>query len=474
MTFYFYDLETSSGSPRTGRIMQFAGQRTDEHLKPIGEPDNILIKLSNEVLPEPDAILVHGITPQKTLEEGITEAEFVKYFQQKVSLPNTIFVGYNNIRFDDEFMRLICYRTFFDPYQWHWKDGRSRWDLLDPMRMMRALRPEGLRWPDIDGKPTVKLGLMAKENGFLHDKAHDALSDVQALIQLAVAFKKSQPKLYSYLLETRDKKKVANLVLGSAPYVYCSGKYKSEYQKTSVVQTLFKHPRIDAAIVYDLREDPEKWFKKSTAELVEHWQVRYGDEMEQLPVKTIKFNKCPAVAPLGVLDKESKKRILIDMKQIEENRQKLVANVEFNENLQKALDIIEKAQQTSFALNDSVDEQLYDGFWGDNDQAELTKVRDTEPENLGELRKSLKNKRIREMVPLYKARNFPGSLNADEREEWEKYRHNLLIEGGEKSRFSKFYMRLQEILKTNSLSKNDEFLLTELQLYAESIMPDIA
>ena len=124
MTFYFYDLETSSGSPRTGRIMQFAGQRTNERLEIIGEPDNILVKLADDVIPEPDAILVHGITPQQTLSEGMSEAEFAAYFHEKLAIADTVFVGFNNIRFDDEFVRKMCYRTMYDPYQWQWKEGR--------------------------------------------------------------------------------------------------------------------------------------------------------------------------------------------------------------------------------------------------------------------------------------------------------------------------------------------------------------
>ena len=104
-SFYFYDLETSGVNPRTGRIMQFAGQRTDLSLKPIGEPDNILIKLTNDVLPEPDAILITGITPQSTQVDGITEAEFLRYFSDNICAPDTIFVGFNNVRFDDEFIR---------------------------------------------------------------------------------------------------------------------------------------------------------------------------------------------------------------------------------------------------------------------------------------------------------------------------------------------------------------------------------
>src|SRR5436190_414954 len=119
---YFYDLETSGISARTSRIMQFAGQRTDLDLNPIGEPDNLLIKITPDVLPEPEAILITGITPQATLADGITEAEFVKFIGEKVCIPGTIVLGFNNVRFDDEFMRFTFWRNFHDPYEWCWKD----------------------------------------------------------------------------------------------------------------------------------------------------------------------------------------------------------------------------------------------------------------------------------------------------------------------------------------------------------------
>ena len=44
-TFFFYDLETSGLNPRADRIMQFAGQRTDLDLNPVGESVNILVKM---------------------------------------------------------------------------------------------------------------------------------------------------------------------------------------------------------------------------------------------------------------------------------------------------------------------------------------------------------------------------------------------------------------------------------------------
>ena len=126
MTFYFYDLETSGLDPRKARIMQFAGQRTDAELNPIGEPLNLLIKLTPDVLPEPEAIMLTGITPQQTLVEGVTETEFLKEFYEVASLPDTVFVGFNNVRFDDEFMRFLNYRNFREPYEWQWRDGRGR------------------------------------------------------------------------------------------------------------------------------------------------------------------------------------------------------------------------------------------------------------------------------------------------------------------------------------------------------------
>ena len=75
MTFFFYDLETSGRDARHHQIMQFGGIRTDENLNQIGEPLNWVIKLSTDILPEPDAILITGITPQFTQDEGMTAAE---------------------------------------------------------------------------------------------------------------------------------------------------------------------------------------------------------------------------------------------------------------------------------------------------------------------------------------------------------------------------------------------------------------
>ena len=111
-TFFFYDLETSGLDSRADRIMQFAGQRTNLDLEPIGDPVNILVKMSEDTLPSPYAIMVTKITPQSTLTDGFTEAEFCKYVSEEIFTPGTIAMGYNSVRFDDEFMRHISGAVF--------------------------------------------------------------------------------------------------------------------------------------------------------------------------------------------------------------------------------------------------------------------------------------------------------------------------------------------------------------------------
>ena len=222
-TLYFYDLETTGTDTRNDRVMQFAGQRTDMQLNNVGQPDNFFIKLSDDIVPNPTAVMITGITPQKSINEGITESEFLKIFSSEISVPGTIFVGFNSVRFDDELMRFMLYRNFYDAYEWHWQEGRSRWDMLDVVRMMRALRPDGINWPfDKDGKPTNRLELLTGLNGIEHGNAHDALSDVFALIDLAQLIRKKQPKLFDFMLNIRDKKDVSKLVNSGQPFVYTS------------------------------------------------------------------------------------------------------------------------------------------------------------------------------------------------------------------------------------------------------------
>ncbi len=475
MSFFFYDLETSGINPREARVMQFAGQRTDKNLQPIGEPHNYLIKLTDDVLPEPDAILITGITPQQTVSDGLTEAEFLQIFYKQISTPDTVFVGYNSVRFDDEFMRFMMWRNFYDAYGWQWQDGRSRWDLLDVVRVTRALRPEGIEWPFApDGKASNRLELLTSVNKLDHASAHDALSDVQATIAVAQLIRDKQPKLFDYLLTMRDKKAVEKLVSNPAPFVYTSGKYPAEFEKTTVVVKLADHPRKKAALVYDLRHDPSEFLGLSPAELVKRWQwIRDEAAPKRLPVKTLQYNRCPAVAPLSVLDPASRQRLQLEQEAINANLNKVLSDPSFVDRLFTALEQMDKAQQTRLVADaHEVDASLYDGFVGDGDRPLMQKVHEVQTvAEVAKLNIVFSDKRLTALMPLYKARNFPKALTDAERVEWEAFRTVHLMEGGSNSRAARYFARLSALNDSQTLSDAKRFLLEELQLWGQSILP---
>ncbi|HSX44909.1 MAG TPA: exodeoxyribonuclease I [Candidatus Saccharimonadales bacterium] len=471
-SFYFYDLETSGFNPREARIMQFAGQRTDLQLKPVGEPDNFLIKMTEDIVPDPDAVLLTGITPQKTIAEGLSEVEFLQIFHKQIVTVDTIFVGYNTVRFDDEFMRYLLYRNFYDAYEWQWQDGRSRWDLLDVVRMMRALRPTGIKWPFAsDGSPTNRLQSLTSLNGIAHDGAHDALSDVRATISLAQLIRQHQPKLFDYLLTMRDKKLIAKLADSGQPFLYTSGKYSSEWEKTTVVVKLADHPN-RGVLVYDLRFDPTPFIKMSTPELIKAWTLKWDEPGLRLPVKTLQFNRCPAVAPLSVLDKGSQKRLNLTLKHLEDNLAKL-EQVDLKTPVLKALTAMEKQRQTQFVVDQSdVDSRLYDDFLNNQDRKKLIDFRRATPQDMSSFASKFVDDRLKALIPLYKARNFQNFLNDDERQIWERFRERRLLGGKQQSRLAKYFARLAELAERTDLADQQRYILEELQLYGQSILPE--
>src|SRR5690606_11106966 len=119
-----------------------------------------------------------------------------------MSRPGTCIAGYIALRFADEFIRHGLFRIFYDPYEREWRGGNCRWDLRNVMRLAHALRPEGINWPqreDVKGT-SFKLEHLAEANGVREGDAHEALSDVRALIGTARTFRAAQPRLWDYAL----------------------------------------------------------------------------------------------------------------------------------------------------------------------------------------------------------------------------------------------------------------------------------
>ena len=467
-SYFFYDLETSGLNPRSDRIMQFAGIRTDENLKQIGDSYNLLVKLNDDTLPSPEALMVTGISPQATLSDGYTEAQFAKILYEEIFTPETIAIGFNNIRFDDEFIRYLFWRNFHDAYEWSWKDDRSRWDLLDAVRMTRALRPEGINWPtDAEGKATNRLELLTKENGLAHEKAHDALSDVEALIAVTGLIRDKQPQLFNYLFSMRDKKMVKKLINldNREPFVYTSGRYNADYNKTTVAFPLTSSKNGNV-VVYDLRYDPTPFFDKSQKELEDifyaSWEERQKKDYTPLPVKDLKYNQVPAVAPVNVLGKENGwEKIGLTLSEIEKHKKILLSRPDFSEKIRTLFE-----NSPAFKKNINPEAQLYDSFLPDKDRSLLYMIQNANANKLADLQPNFIDERLPELLLHYKARNYPTSLSEEESIKWEEWRAAHI-----NSQLPNFIKSMQK-LSSGNLPEDKSFMLEELKLWVESIIPE--
>ena len=472
-TFFFYDLETSGLRAREDRIMQFAGQRTTLDLTPIGEPVNILVKMTDDALPSPGAINVTGITPQATLMDGVSEVEFCRYVCSEIFVPGTCAVGYNTVRFDGEFMRALFWRNFYDPYEWEWKDGRSRWDMLDVVRMVRAIRPEGIKWPfREDGTPTNRLELLTSANGLEHEHAHDALSDVYATIAVARLIREKQPKMFEYLYKMRDKTQVKRLVNleDKKPFVYSSGRYENEFNKTTVVFPLTAG-RNGNVLVFDLRYG----LGRVLSDISLPRPLPNGSSAESLPcpspaqkifpvVKELCYNKCPAVAPLGVLDvNDGWGKIGLAKEQVERNLKILLEHPEFAEQMRSANE--ERPEWPEAAEPEAA---IYEGFLDESDRVKAAAVRAASASEdaggakvdaaakLADFHPEFDDPRLPELLLHYKGRNFPTALSETEQEAYEKYRRARL-----ERQAPKFLAELEKV--------EDDFVREELMLYYQSL-----
>ncbi|WP_437217182.1 exodeoxyribonuclease I [Pectobacterium sp. LFLA-215] len=467
-TFFIHDYETFGKHPARDRPAQFAGVRTDMDFNIIGEPLVIYCRPADDYLPEPEAVMITGITPQVALTKGVNEAEFARQIHDAFSVPGTCIMGYNNIRFDDEVSRNIFYRNFYDPYAYSWQNGNSRWDLLDALRACYALRPEGIVWPENDdGLPSFRLEHLTKANGISHEQAHDAMSDVYATIAMAKLFKQAQPKLFEYLFTLRNKNKISALIdiPQMKPLVHVSGMFGAARSNTSWVVPLAWHPdNRNAVIMCDLAGDMTPLLELDSAALRERLYTR-RDALEAdqsaVPLKLVHINKCPVLAPANTLRPEDAERLGIDRQRCLDNLALLRSNASVRE---KVVELF--AEAPAFAASDDVDLRLYDGFFGDADRMAMKIIQETAPQNLPALDLTFADNRLEPLFFRYRARNFPGTLDDSEQQRWLQHRRAVFTP----ERLQDYLSELSNLYQLHEDDKEKMAQLKALYAYAQELV----
>ncbi len=467
-TFFWYDYETFGLSPKTQRIAQFAGIRTDENLNIIDE-HMFYCKPTYDSLPSPEACSITGITPQICEKNGLIEKTFISTINNEFSVPDTCVVGYNSISFDDEFTRYTLFRNFLDPYAWHWQNGNSRWDILDVARFCYALKKDSsLKWHyDENNKPIFKLDKLAPANDIEHSDAHDALADVRATIGIAKIIKTTQPKLFDYALSLRDKREVSKKIELFSPLLHTSGIYPGKLSCTRLTTALAYHPEYsDRALVFNLDQDPSLLTELETEELKTLiFSKKLPKGVDRLQIKELAFNKSPMFVP-NVYKLENK---IIEQLQIDID--KCMDNLSYIRDNQTQI----KQKIKSIYTNDSertpaldVDQSLYDNFIDKADRLICNQIQNLSSDELRDFKPQFKDKKLSKLLLNFKARNFPESLTESEQEEWFEIVQSR-VQNGENGYLSleNFYKSLEK-QKISAPSKSD--IWTQLEEYAHSFL----
>jgi len=474
-TFLWHDYETFGTQVRRDRPAQFAAIRTDADLVEVGEPIMLYCQPANDFLPDPQSCLITGITPQLCLEKGVPEYQFAAHIEQAFSLPGTIGVGYNTIRFDDEITRFMFWRNLIDPYAREWQNNCGRWDLLDVVRTAYALRPEGIVWPaKPEGGASFKLTDLAAANGLVHEAAHDALSDVRATIALARLIRATQPRLFEFCFGLHKKDRVMaelglpTTVARARPFLHISGMFPSERGCLALMWPLAMHPvNKNELIAWDLAFDPSELASMNAADI----RLRLFSKRDELPpgvtrlpLKSIHLNKSPMVM-------SNLKTLSLAM--AERWGLQLDAQLDHALRAQALPDMSgiwpEVFKRPKDATPD-VDEDLYGGFLDDADRRRLNQLRHLSSEKLVAARYAFDDPRLDELVFRYRARNFPASLTPDEAARWEAHRVARLFDGEEGARTVEALFDEIDQLSEAADARGEE-VLGALYDYAEMIAP---
>lgn len=466
-TFYIHDYETFGKSPSLDRPAQFAGVRTDMDFNIIEEPLVIYCAPADDYLPEPEAVMITGITPQVARAKGVNEAEFTRQIHQAFSVAGTCILGYNNIRFDDEVSRNIFYRNFYDPYAYSWQNGNSRWDLLDVMRACYALRPDGIVWPENeDGFPSFRLEHLTRANGVEHTQAHDAMSDVYATIAMAKLVKQAQPRLFDFLLQHRNKHKLNALidVADMTPLVHVSGMFGAARGNTSWVSPLAWHPdNKNAVIMCDLAGDMTPLLTLSAEQLRERLYTRRDDlAPDQAPVPIAGTHQQMPGAGAGQNPAAGERRAA------GHRSPGLPAEPAAAETAPGS------ARESGGAVRRSRAVQrlrrrrrpVVRRFFSDADKAAMRIIQQTKPQNLPALDLAFSDGRMKELLFRFRARNYPNTLDDAEQRRWLQHRQEALSA----ERVQSYLLQLESLYNLHEGDKEKTALLKALFDYGKELV----
>ena len=361
MNYAFYDFETTGRSGTWDQIIQVGAVLVNDNFQ---ELDRFEAKcgLKPGLVPEPGALLVNKTTPDMLRKTNLSHYGLVDQMLQvfKKWTP-AIFIGYNSIGFDEEFLRKTLFKTLNDPYLTQF-NGNKRGDILGLIRTAHLYYPECIKTPTSDkGNAVFKLDELAPMNGIEHGNAHDAIGDVLATIGIAKIIADKAPAVWKASLMTTSKVEVNTIVENEK--LFCFNEYFYGKARPYVVTFLCFHPKYNWPQCFDLKEDPQTYFEMSMEDL------KVAMKKSPKIIRSVKNNKHPVIMnPKFGENFDSYKQL--GMKKLIERAESLRSNEEFKKKVSRILeDEAQEKEDLDSQLDVQAEESIYSGgFASDGDR----------------------------------------------------------------------------------------------------------
>lgn len=364
----YYDTETTGVNHPFDQILQIAAVVTSSKWREF-ETINYRCSLNPDVIPSPEAML---ITRQKPADVTASSrpthysmmADYDRFLNQRIlsqkdrgksingyDKERPITFKAHNIQFDDHAYRFNSHITLHNPYI-HMMDGCARFDTMKCAQAISVYAPKAMKFDKTaKGNTSFKLGSLCQANNIevRESDLHDALADVRYTVKLDEKMAKLAPQIHyqmDLMATKQDVERFTNRTNVFSYTLFHYGKPKSGFF-TAIPNDEDKSRGIGPTeLVWDLSNDPEEFFDKSTEELSEFFaKAKKGNSFKMGSSPTIWFrrNEQPILMPMEIVSDDMKAKAGLSEEELERRADALKNNKEFvaklNEAYRQATDI---------------------------------------------------------------------------------------------------------------------------------------
>lgn len=310
MGYVIYDVETTGLRKGFDQILQFAAVHLDEELAVRGRFE-VRCRLMPHIAPSPGALHVTGVDVRDLLRtDQPSHYEMMRVIDGQLrQWRPAVFLGFNSIRFDEEFLRQALYQCLLYPYLTN-SGGCARADVLALARVVAALRPDVLTpHRDPDGRAVFRLADLARANGIAAPQAHVAAADVEITLALCRRLKDGAPDLWSRFIQFAQKSTAAAFIQDEDAFLLFQA--FGDHCRERVLTRIGEHEQqANRQYCLDLSCDLDALAAMNDDDLTASFQERDG------PLVVLKTNAAPLLCPiydlpdgcLGALDVDEVER----------------------------------------------------------------------------------------------------------------------------------------------------------------------